>query len=63
MKKMGYPDRPVASITEDLFNVEVYVNALCCFIRSCESRQQQVEGVEIQALRIIRLNLHLEEVI
>lgn len=37
MKKMGYPDRPVASITEDLFNVEVYVNALCSFIRSCET--------------------------
>ncbi len=37
MKKMGYPDRPVANITEDLFNVEVYVNALCSFIRSCET--------------------------
>ena len=37
MKKMGYPDRPVASITEDLFNVEVYVNALCSFIRGCET--------------------------
>lgn len=37
MKKMGYPDKPVASITEDLFNVEVYVNALCSFIRSCET--------------------------
>ena len=37
MKKMGYPDKPVASITEDLFNVEVYVNALCSFIRSCDT--------------------------
>ena len=37
MKKMGYPDKPVASITEDLFNIEVYVNALCSFIRSCET--------------------------
>ena len=37
MKNMGYPDKPVASITEDLFNVEVYVNALCSFIRSCET--------------------------
>ena len=37
MKKVGYPDKPVASITEDLFNVEVYVNALCSFIRSCET--------------------------
>ena len=37
MNKMGYPDKPVASITEDLFNVEVYVNALCSFIRSCDT--------------------------
>ena len=37
MKKMGYPDRPVVNITEDLFNVEVYVNALCSFIRGCET--------------------------
>ena len=37
MKKIGYPDKPVASITEDLFDVEVYVNALCSFIRSCET--------------------------
>lgn len=35
--RMGYPDKPVASITEDLFNVEVYVNALCSFIRSCDT--------------------------
>ena len=37
MKKMGYPDRPVDSISEDLFNVEIYVNALCSFIKSCET--------------------------
>lgn len=37
MKKIGYPDKPVASITEDLFNVEVYVNALCSFIRGCDT--------------------------
>ena len=37
MIKIGYPDKPVASITDDLFNVEVYVNALCSFIRSCET--------------------------
>ncbi len=37
MKKMGHPDKPVASVAEDLFNVEVYVNALCSFIRSCET--------------------------
>ncbi|WP_156035920.1 KAP family P-loop NTPase fold protein [Butyrivibrio sp. AE3004] len=37
IRTMGYPDKPVASINEDLFNVEVYVNALCSFIRSCET--------------------------
>ena len=37
MKNMGYPDRPVDSIKEDLFNVEVYVNALCSFIKNCET--------------------------
>ena len=37
MKTVGYPDKPVANINEDLFNVEVYVNALCSFIRSCET--------------------------
>ncbi|SEQ39980.1 KAP family P-loop domain-containing protein [Lachnospiraceae bacterium NE2001] len=37
MKNIGYPDRPVASINEDLFNVEVYVNALCSFIKNCET--------------------------
>lgn len=37
MKNMGYPDKPVASISEDLFNIEVYVNALCSFIRSCDT--------------------------
>lgn len=37
MKKVGYPDKPVANINEDLFSVEVYVNALCSFIRSCET--------------------------
>lgn len=37
MKTCGYPDKPVERIDEDLFNVEVYVNALCSFIRSCET--------------------------
>ena len=32
MKKMSYPNKPVASITEDLFNVSTYVNGLCSFI-------------------------------
>lgn len=36
-KNMGYPDIPVASIAEDLFDVEVYVNALCSFIKSCDT--------------------------
>ncbi len=37
MKIMGYPDKPVENINDDLFNVEVYVNALCSFIMSCET--------------------------
>lgn len=37
MKHMGYPDKPVASITEDLFHVEVYVDALCQFIETCDT--------------------------
>jgi predicted KAP-like P-loop ATPase len=37
VKNKGYPDKPVASVSEDLFNVEVYVNALCSFIRSCDT--------------------------
>ena len=36
-KSVGYPDRPVEKITDDLFSVEVYVNALCSFIKSCET--------------------------
>ena len=37
MKSMGYPDKPVANVNEDLFNVEVYVNALCSFIKNCDT--------------------------
>jgi hypothetical protein len=37
MKHVGYPDKPVASITEDLFHVEVYVDALCQFIETCDT--------------------------
>ena len=37
MKNVGYPDKPVENASEDLFNVEVYVNALCSFIRSCDT--------------------------
>ena len=36
-KVVGYPDKPLEAITDDLFNVEVYVNALCSFIRGCET--------------------------
>ena len=37
MKNTGCPDKPVASISEDLFNVSTYVNGLCSFIRSCDT--------------------------
>ena len=37
MKKTGWQDIPVASITDDLFNVSTYVNGLCSFIRSCDT--------------------------
>ena len=36
-KEMGCPDKPVASISEDLFNVSTYVNGLCSFVRSCDT--------------------------
>lgn len=36
-KSYGYPDKPVASVGEDLFNVEVYVNALCSFVSGCDT--------------------------
>ena len=37
MKKTGWQDIPVASVTDDLFNVSTYVNGLCSFIRSCDT--------------------------
>ena len=36
-KTVGYPDKPLATSSEDLFDVGVYVNALCSFIRGCET--------------------------
>lgn len=37
MKKTGWQDVPVASITDDMFNISVYINGLCSFIRSCDT--------------------------
>ena len=37
MGDMGCPDKPVASISEDLFNVSTYINGLCSFVRSCDT--------------------------
>ena len=34
---IGYPDKPLETSGEDLFDVGVYVNALCSFIRGCET--------------------------
>lgn len=36
-REMGCPDKPVASVSEDLFNVSTYVNGLCSFVRSCDT--------------------------
>ena len=36
-KKTGYPDKPIASRNEDLFNIDIYVNGLCSFISSCDT--------------------------
>lgn len=37
MAKMGYPDKPVTSKTEDLFCVETYIDGLCRFIKECDT--------------------------
>ena len=37
MSRAGWQDVPVASISEDLFNLSTYVNGLCSFIRNCET--------------------------
>ena len=34
---MGYQDLPVDNLKDDLFNVEAYVNGLCCFILNCDT--------------------------
>ena len=33
----GCTDRPVSSVTEDLFDVTGYINALCSFVRTCDT--------------------------
>lgn len=35
MTHIGYPDRPVHTTSEDLFNVEEYIDGLCEFIQNC----------------------------
>lgn len=35
--KRGCTDKPVASVTEDCFNVKTYVEGLCSFILTCET--------------------------
>ncbi len=37
MKKTGWQDVPVASIADDMFNISVYINGLCSFIRNCDT--------------------------
>lgn len=37
MKRTGWQDVPVASITEDMFSISPYINGLCSFIRSCDT--------------------------
>lgn len=34
---IGHTDKPVNNINDDLFSIEAYINALCSFIRSCET--------------------------
>lgn len=37
MKGTGCPDKPVMSIDDDLFDISTYVNALCSFVRTCDT--------------------------
>ena len=37
MKRTGWQDIPVKSITDDMFNISIYINGLCSFIRSCDT--------------------------
>lgn len=37
LKKTGCQDVPVASITEDMFDLSTYINGLCSFIRRCDT--------------------------
>lgn len=37
ISKRGCTDKPVESVTQDSFNVAVYVDGLCNFIRTCET--------------------------
>ncbi|MBQ2276177.1 MAG: hypothetical protein II331_06005 [Lachnospiraceae bacterium] len=37
MKILGYPDKPVSSLQNDLFSIETYINGLCQFIKNCDT--------------------------
>ena len=37
MSILGYPDKPVNSLKNDLFSIETYIDGLCQFIRNCDT--------------------------
>ena len=37
MSVLGYPDKPVNSVQNDLFSVETYIDGLCQFIKNCDT--------------------------
>ena len=37
MSVLGYPDKPVSSVQNDLFSVETYIDCLCQFIKNCDT--------------------------
>lgn len=37
MSVLGYPDKPVSSVQNDLFSVETYIDGLCQFIKNCDT--------------------------
>ncbi len=37
MPVLGYPDKPVNSLKNDLFSIDTYIDGLCQFIRNCDT--------------------------
>lgn len=37
MAILGYPDKPVNSLKNDLFSIETYIDGLCQFIKNCDT--------------------------